>query len=80
MKVIAVSSESWLARTQYASTSIEAPHTLVPSINQKRLPLMKTNLKVKARAETSLTRPKIPARKRDAETEVKPEDMKITGQ
>jgi len=58
---------------------MDTPHTVEPSISQKRLPLTWTHLNMKARDATTLTTPKMPVRNNDAETEVKPADMKITG-
>jgi hypothetical protein len=55
------------------------PQTRLPSLSQNLLPRRRTNRNMKDTAETSFTRPKIPVRKREEETDVKPADMKITG-
>lgn len=59
--------------------SMETPHTAEPSLSQKRLPFILTKMNMNAIAETSFTTPKMPVRKREEETDVKPADMKITG-
>jgi hypothetical protein len=58
---------------------MEMPQIAEPSLSQKRLVLVFTKMNMKAIAETSLTMPKMPVRKREEETDVKPADMKITG-
>ena len=50
-----------------------------PSLSQKRLPRKWTKKNMNDRAESNLTMPKMPVRKREEDTDVKPEDMKIVG-
>ena len=50
-----------------------------PSLSQKRFVFVLTKTNMNAMAETSFTTPKMPVKKREEETDVKPADMKITG-
>ena len=73
------SGEGGMVRTKWARTSIEKPQTPEPSFSQNRFPRSRTKMNMKERAERTLMMPKIPVRKREDETEVKPADMKMTG-
>ncbi len=59
--------------------SIETAQSDDPKSSQKRFPLIRTKMNMKATAETSFTTPKIPVRNNDDETVVKPADMNMTG-
>lgn len=56
-----------------------APHSADPSNSQNLFPFMRTKTNMNAIAENNLTKPKTPVKKSEAETVVKPADMKITG-
>lgn len=60
-------------------TSIETPQIVQPILSQNRFPLILTNTNMNVMAETNLTTPKIPVRKSDEESVVKPAEIKITG-
>lgn len=71
--------EGGLDRGNKPRTTIEKAHNAEPSFNQNLFPFILTKTNMNAMAESSFTIPKIPVRKRDDETDVKPADMKITG-
>lgn len=58
---------------------MEIPQMAEPSLSQKRFPFILTKTNMNAMAETSFTMPKMPVRKREEDTDVKPADMNITG-
>lgn len=58
---------------------MDTPHRMLPKSNQNLLPLIFTKTNMNAMAERSLTTPKMPVRKREAEMEGKPEVMKMVG-
>lgn len=58
---------------------MDIPQTREPNLSQKRFPLILTNINIKAIAEINLTTPKMPVKKSEEDTEVKPADIKITG-
>jgi hypothetical protein len=58
---------------------MQIPQRDEPKSNQNRFPRIRTKINMNPMAEKSLTKPKMPVRKRDAETVVNPADMKITG-
>ena len=60
-------------------TSIETPQIVEPILSQNRFPLILTNTNMNVMAETNLTIPKTPVRKRDEESVVKPAEINITG-
>jgi hypothetical protein len=62
-----------------ARISMDIPQIADPSLSQNLLLRRWTKMNMKDKAEANLTIPKIPVRKRDDETEVKPEDMKMVG-
>lgn len=68
-----------IVRTQYARMAIEMPQMMQPSRSQKRLPRNLTKTNMNAVAVRTLTMPKMPVRKRDEETDVKPAETKMVG-
>ena len=59
--------------------AIATPQIMQPSRSQNRLPRYFTKINMNAIAVRTFTIPKIPVRKRDEETDVKPADTKIVG-
>ena len=59
--------------------NMQIAQALEPRFSQNRFPLNLTQRNMNATAEKNLTKPKMPARRRDEETEVKPADWKMMG-
>jgi hypothetical protein len=58
---------------------MQTPHIVDPSKSQNLFPFIRTKTNINATAEKSLTKPKIPVRNSEDETDLKPADIKITG-
>lgn len=61
-------------------TSMDTAQTPDPSLSQNRLSLLLMHRNMNARADASLTSPKMPVRNKEEDTEVKPADWKIMGE
>jgi len=59
--------------------SMDMPQAVEPNFSQNRLPLMRTKRNMKDTEEATLMTPKMPVKKSEDETEVKPADMNIIG-
>ena len=59
--------------------NMQVAHNAEPKRSQNLFPLIRTKTNINAIAEMSLTKPKMPVRKRVEEREVKPAEARITG-